>query len=180
MGLLSFFSGKKNKEEKQNDSAPERPTFDSELGRFYYVSCPDSIPPEFGYEGEIDWPGNGYEDRLGVYIDCESPDSTDAGRCYEKLVRIAQDKERTEYQAKSLVAEHFLGSKPELIKTEPGQSVTKEDLMKDMRIDFISIYRSGDIVISVDDGCWFDLCSDGVEVILKADGSSEVKYKEYD
>ena len=42
MGLLSFFLGKKNKEEKQKDSAPERPTFDSELGRFYYVSCPSS------------------------------------------------------------------------------------------------------------------------------------------
>ncbi|MBR6046062.1 MAG: DUF2262 domain-containing protein [Ruminococcus sp.] len=180
MGLFSIFSGKKNKEDKPKDSKPEKLSFDTALGHFIYVCSPGCVPPEYGYESEIDWPGADYEDRLGVYIDCESPESTDASRCYEKLERIVSEKDRTEYRVKSALAEHFLNEKPQLICSEPGKTVTKEDLIKEMKLQFISIYRNGDTVFSVYDGFCFDLRSEEIEVIFKADGSMEFKYCEYD
>ena len=180
MGLFGIFSGKKKKEETSKDNTPERIFFDTELGHFDHVNTPDSSPPEFGYESEIDWPDGGFDGRLGVYIDCETPDSLDASRCYEKLERLASDRERTEYKVKSLLAEHFLNSRPDLIRDRAGAAATKEELINDLKIAFISIYRSGDIVISLDTGYWFDIRGDGVDVILKDDGTAEFGYYEDD
>ena len=180
MGLLGIFGGKKNKEDKPKDKPTDKIMIETALGRFYYVCTPNCTPPEIGYQGDVDWVGSGYEDKMGVYFDCDTPESKEATRCYEKLERILSDKQQTEYNVKSAVAEHFLSSKPHLIRNDDGVAVTKESIINDMRLNFISIYRNGDIIYSVDQAFCFDIRSDDVDVIFKADGGKEFRYNEYD
>ena len=186
MGFLSsLFGGGKDKKEdkKEAPSKPEHKMISLPLGDFYYTDSPDSIPPEFGYEGEIEWFDTDDEDErmLGVYFDRDTPDSDTADICYKKLAEYVSDKAGTERKAYRAVAEHFFNERPDLIRkyadSEPKESA--EELADDMKLHFISIYRNGDTVFSVYHGFNLDIPEDDLRVTFKADGSTSFEYTQY-
>ncbi len=163
MGLFDkIFAKNENKTpEKQKD----RITFDSPYGEFVYSAAPACN--EYGYETETDWYTNGTRaDKTTVYIDTDTPETTEAGICYERLERLLSDKERTDLVIKKYAADFFL-SKPELLRGDHSE----EELIDELEIVWIGLYRNGDTRFSFDT-YWTD--ADDVAVVIKADGSKSV------
>ena len=82
MGLFGkHFSKQENTPEKPKE---EKIYFDDDYCRFGYFASPKS--GEYGYEGniELENPKNNV-DELTIYIDTDSPETTDAGKCYARF-----------------------------------------------------------------------------------------------
>lgn len=171
---MSIFSKLFGKEEKKVDESSsvkkERPTIETSFAVLYYTG---SNRKEIGYEGEFDWYDKPQDEKelisyypVGFYIDCDTPDTTEAGLCLERLTRLFEDRNMTDFKVKLEAAEHFAG------RTDPytGNVVTKDEIMEDLKINFISIYRGGKTVYSLDQYCIPDYEGD-VHVVFDDDGN---------
>lgn len=186
MGFLSALFGGEKKQEpfvneepvKEEKAESKKKTFP--LGEFTFVEAPNCIPPEFGYEGEIDWfdvpdTDDPYERLLGVYIDRDTMDSPEADYCYKKLEEYAADKSGTERKAVTAAAEYFFNERRDLFYDKIPESV---DALADcFSFRHISIYRNGDTVFSLEQ--YADLAIErDVYATFKADGSVKFEYTE--
>ncbi|MBO6140903.1 MAG: hypothetical protein J6O40_03825 [Ruminococcus sp.] len=186
MGLLSALFGNEKKQkpiEEEMLTAEEKPSTRKKsfpLGEFTFVDCATCDPPEFGYEGEIEWfdmpdSDDPYERLLGVYIDRDTVDSYEADLCYRKLEEYAADKRGFERKVKQAAAEHFLNERSDLFFDKRPNDAA--ELADGFELRYISIYRNGDTVFSLEQ--YASLAIEGdVYVTFKADGSVKFRYTE--
>lgn len=161
---MGLFGRKKKEPEKPKE---EKITFDSSLGTFYYINNPPT--DEFGYECYIDLAANGtQEQEVSVYIDADTPDTTQAGRCYARLEELVADWYRVSYEISHLAAGYFM-RKPGMFNA----NYTEQMLAEDMRICCLGVFRNGDTQFSLDTcGIYADM----VSVTRHADGSKDIEY----
>lgn len=158
MGLF----GRKKKEEK-----PERITFESPHGTFYYIAHP--AVNEFGYEGYIDWKASGRTDpSIPVYIDMDSSETTQAGLCYARLEELFADQDRVEDEITQIIADHFMRM-PDMIAD--GNNL--QMLMDNMELYWLGVFRNGDTQYSYDA---YGIYASDISLTIHADGSKEIEY----
>ena len=163
MGLFS----RKKKEEKPEKAQPEKIKFDSPLGTFTYINNPGAN--EFGYEGETQWqPSERTDPSITVYIDTDSPESTQAGLCYARLEEIFADQERVDDEITERIADYFL-AKPDMI----SQGSNKRSIMDELELSWLGVFRNGDTQFSYDSSV---LYASDISVTIHADGSKEIEY----
>lgn len=144
--LSKLFHKDENNSDQNQNTEPQRPRIETAFTTFI-LTGPN--PNEVGYEADLDW----YEipedenERLnyypvGCYIDCDTPETTDASRCLERLTRLYEDRYNTDYKVKLAVAEYYADENG-LIKTSEGKMISKQDLIDELEIRFISVYRDG-------------------------------------
>lgn len=185
MGFLSALFGgeKKEKQPEQKKTEPSSKSKSFPLGNFCFTDCPTSDPPELGYEGEIKWrdTGDEFDDNLGVYFDRDTPESDEADICYKKLEEYADNKELTESRVIREFTEHIMKERPDLISQYDDSKTpeTAEELAEGMRLEYISIYRNGETVFSVNSAFKLELIDEDVHVTEKADGTVSFEYSEY-
>ena len=161
MGLF----GKKKKEPEK--AQPEKIMFDSPLGTFTYINNPGAN--EFGYEGETQWQSSGRTDpSITVYIDTDSPESTQAGLCYARLEEIFADQERVDDEITERIADHFL-SMPNMI----AGGYNKQMITDELELCWLGVFRNGDTQFSYDSA---GLYASDISVTIHADGSKEIEY----
>ncbi len=167
MGLFDKLF-KKNEDVKAPEKASDEPdSFDTQYGRFYYVTYESA--GEYGYECYIDWYPDGRAQELTeVYIDTDTPETTEAVFCYARFEKLFADRERTDREIKKLTADYFI-LRPELT----GGDISQEELTEDMEISWIGLYRNGNTVFSINE---YSLEAENISVIIKADGSREISY----
>ncbi|MBR1854685.1 MAG: hypothetical protein IJ794_16325 [Lachnospiraceae bacterium] len=93
---------------------------------------------------------------IGCYIDCNTTDTMEAGICLDRLTRLFEDRVWTDRRVKQAAADHFAGENG-MIKDRDGMDISKEEFVEQLEITFISLYRDGSTVFSVDHGCELDL-----------------------
>ena len=151
------------KDTEQNAQVQDSKSFETPLGKFNYVYAPNCVPPEFGYESDIQW-YDVPEDAealaeyfpVGCYIDCNTPDTKDARICLDRLTRLFEDRVWTDRRVKQAVANYFAGEDG-MIKTGVGQDISKDEFVAEMEIVFISLHRDGTTFYTVTIGAQFDL-----------------------
>ena len=149
---------KKETEKNVNPNVVELP-----CGSFLFAG---DDPIETGYEADIDWyekTSDLYYQPVGVFIEVDTPGSKDASVGFERFTRRYEDRERIDYRVKLAVTEHYLGDKDSIV-TDCGDTMSKEEFMEELNIEFISIYRSGKRVYHLDFP-WVREGEDGVAVI---------------
>lgn len=178
-GKLFGKGSKKNDKSKDDSSAKkeEKITIKTPFTTFYYINNP---PHEIGYEAELEWyerPQEGPErfryNPVGCYIDCDTPDTTEASLCLERLTRLFEDRKWTDGKVKLDVAENLKGEDG-LIKDYSGNPVSKDELMDNLKIRFITVYRDGSIAYSLDHHCTLDTESD-VHIVYAVNGDISIK-----
>ena len=169
MGLFSKLFSKQEK--TPEESKEEKIYFDDEYCRFEYFAHPKVN--EFGYEGNI-MPENSESDldELTVYIETDSPETTEAGKCYARFKDTFADMDRVDYEVKKTVADFFL-FKPEYTDGKCSQ----QQLIDGMQIIWMGFFRNGDTQFSIDDS---NLYVTDIDLFIKADGSKEIQYGDYD
>lgn len=166
--------------EEQISQAQDDKSFVTPLGRFNYVYAPNCVPPEFGYESDIQWydvPEDA-EARMeyfpvGCYIDCNTPDTKDAGICLDRLTRLFEDRIWTDRRVKQAVANYFAGEDG-MIKAGRGQDISKDEFVADLEIVFISLHRDGTTFYTVTIGS--DIDFDG-EIHVAYDDKDQVTFQ---
>ncbi len=175
MGLFSGLFSKKenNQEQKPQEPKQERIFFDDEYCRFYYLNNPNS--DEFGYEGEI-VPQDADSDlyTVGVYLDTDSPDTTEATKCYAMFKETMADMDRFDFEMKKLIADYCLFN-PELTD---GKS-TQQQLIDSMFFYWMGFFRNGNIEVSIDSRGEHGFYASSVHLTLKSDGSKEIQIEGY-
>lgn len=183
MSLFSKLFKKDVKENggNKNDSptqTQDRIRIKTHFATFTYINYPDEV----GYEADLEWYGmpEDEEGRLsylpvGCYIDCNTPETTDASLCLDRLTRLFEDKYGTDTRVKLAVANYFADENG-LIKTNYGEMISKEDLMNELEIKFISVTRDGKTRFSL---YHTSLDIDGdIHIVFAEDGSVTVmEYK---
>ena len=173
-GKLFGKGSKKSDTHKDNasDTKEEKITIKTPFTTFYYINNP---PNEVGYEAEMDWydrPESGKERYdyypVGCYIDCDTPDTTDASLCLERLTRLFEDRKWTDGKVKLDVAEQLKGEDG-LIKGRRGQSISKDELIRELEIRFISVYRDGKITYSLKHHFMLDMENE-VHIVYESNG----------
>ncbi len=164
MGLFDKIFSKKERE--TDKTKEERICFDSPYGKFNYINTPGV--DEYGYEGYVEWYPKGIEESTEAYIETDTPETTESGICFSRFEKLFSDKERIDYEMKKSAADYFL-FKPDLLIGETSE----EELIGDMEIIWIGVYRNGDTKFSID-ACGLE--ADEISVTLKADGSKEIRY----
>lgn len=161
---MGLFGRKKKEPEKPKE---ERITFDSPLGKFYYINNPPT--DEYGYEGYIIWTASGTsEEETSVYIDADSPDTTQAGLCYSRLEALVADQDRIEDEITERIADHFL-SMPNMI----AGGYNKQMITDELELCWLGVFRNGDTQFSYDSA---GLYASDITVTVHADGSKEIEY----
>lgn len=161
---MGLFGRKKKEPEKPKE---ERITFDSPLGKFYYINNPPT--DEYGYEGYIIWTASGTsEEETSVYIDADSPDTTQAGLCYSRLEALVADQERVDDEITERIADHFL-SMPNMI----AGGYNKQMITDGMTLIWLGVFRNGDTQFSYDAA---GIYADDICLTVHADGSKEIEY----
>ena len=179
---MSLFSKLLKKDVKENDGnkndlpmqTQDRICIETHFATFTYINYPNEV----GYEADINWYDmpEDEEGRLsyipvGCYIDCNTPETTDASLCLDRLTRLFEDKYGTDTRVKLAVANYFADENG-LIKTSYGEMISKEDLMNELEIRFISVYRDGKTTYSL---YHMSLDIDGdVHIVFNEDGSVAV------
>ena len=179
---MSLFNRLFKKDEKKDDGknnnsasqAQDRIQIKTSFTTFTYINYPNEV----GYEADLEWyeMPEDEEGRLsylpvGCYIDCNTPETTDASLCLDRLTRLFEDKYGTDTRVKLAVANYFADENG-LIKTSYGEMISKEDLMNELEIRFISVYRDGKTKYSL---YHMSLDIDGdVHIIFNEDGSVAV------
>ena len=180
MSFLSklFNSNKEeNKKNKDSSAAKDKITIETSFATFLYAPEEDEI----GYEAQIDWYDKPkdpfvYYSTVECYIDCNTPDTTDASICLERLTRIFEDRVYTDSQVKLEAAKHF-ADEDGLIRNDSGEVVPKEELMKRMEMYYISVYRDGRICYSLNHNLYdldIDQTEDTVNVEYNDNGEVSV------
>ncbi|MBP3796178.1 MAG: hypothetical protein J6I46_00190 [Ruminococcus sp.] len=176
--LSKLFHKDENKAHQNENKTPEKIRIETEFATFIHI---DNAPVEVGYEAELNWydvPEDEME-RLnyypvGCYIDCNTPETTDASICLERITRLFEDRYRTDFQVKNTVAQHFTGDNG-LIKTLGGEMMTKQELIDELEIRFISVYRDGRTAYSLNQySLDIDYSSD-VHIIFDKDNNYTVQ-----
>ena len=175
---MGFFSGLFSKKEKEQGQKPQEPKqerifFDDEYCRFFYFAHPNVN--EYGYEGEIVPEGAESDlDNVTVYLDADSPETTEATKCYAMFRETMADMDRFDYEMKKLTADYCL-LKPELTD---GKS-TEQQLIDSMFIIWMGFFRNGNIELTIDSRGQHGFYLASVHLILKADGSKEIQLEGY-
>lgn len=171
MGLLGrLFSRKQNQPAQPQE---EEIFFDSPYGRFYYLNSPQSN--EFGYEATVkheDPNSVTGEGEMTLYFETDTPDTTDAFLCFARLEQMYAEKERISFEIKKMTADFFL-MKPGFFK----EGSTEQELIDGMEIFWVGFFRNGDTEFSVDTR---GIYASEIAVYLRADGTKEIKYFDYD
>ena len=178
---MSFWGKLFHKEEKKEGSA-EKPAdpgvVELPCGKFIFA---DDDPVEVGYEAEIDWyekTNDLYYQPVGVFIESDNPGIKDAPLGLERFTRLYDDRERADYKVKLAVTEHYLGD-AESIVTDYGDTMSRDEFLEKLEINFISIYRSGKRVYSLKFP-WVRGNNDGVHIIFdENDKTLVLEDKEY-
>lgn len=161
---MGLFGRKKKEPEKPKE---ERITFDSPLGKFYYINNPPT--DEYGYEGYIIWTASGTsEEETSVYIDADSPDTTQAGLCYSRLEALVADQDRIEDEMTDIIAGHFM-RKPDMI----ARGYMNNMVADGMTLIWLGVFRNGDTQFSYDAA---GIYADDICLTVHADGSKEIEY----
>ena len=159
MSLFSKLFHKDEKKEKTNNpNVIELP-----FGSFTFSG---DDPLEIGYEAEIDWyekTSDLHYQPVSVFIEVDTPGTKDASIGLERFTRRYEDRERTDYKVKLAVTEHYLGDKDSIV-TDYGETMSREEFLKELKITFIAYYRSGKRVYSLDFP-WARDDKDGVVVL---------------
>ena len=146
---MSFFSKlfHKDKEEAPKEADPN--VIELPCGKFLFA---DDDEYEIGYEAEIDW----YEKTndihyypVGVFIEVDIPGTRDASLGLERFTRLYDDRKWTDYKVKLAVTEHYLDDNGTIV-TDYGDTMSKDEFMEKLKINYIAVYRSGKIVYSLD------------------------------
>ena len=180
-----FYKNKKEQpewksHEEQISQTQDGKSFVTPLGRFNYVYAPNCVPPEFGYESDIQWydvPEDA-EARMeyfpvGCYIDCNTPDTKDAGICLDRITRLFEDRVWVDRRVKQAVANYFAGEDG-MIKAGGGQDISKDEFVADLEIVFISLHRDGTTIYTVTIGS--DIDFDG-EIHVAYDDKDQVTFQ---
>ena len=164
MGLFDKLFSKKEKEPvapKEDEIIIEKP-----YGRFIYSAAPASN--EYGYEIFI----TEEEGEIDVYLDTDSPDTTEASFCFGKYEEFLSDKENRLYEVSKIVNDYFL-FKPDLLPE--GQD--EEKMMKETELTWMGFFRNGDVQYGFYNvGAYVD----DVLLTVKNDGQRELTYVDYD
>lgn len=191
MSLFGKLFGKKENEQDLDLNQPQTPAqdndedlFETPYGVFDYDPSPAYDPPEFGYGGDIDWYDKDnypYEHRyitVGVYLECNTPDTRDFSKSYNVFLRIMSFKERTDAKIKTAIADAFANDNG-MVERPIGEPITKEEFFKNLEIIFFHIYPDGDAVFSVNHHSTLSLNhgSKRVRATLKSDGEVTVDTK---
>lgn len=179
MSLFSklFKKDVKEKDGNKNDSSmqtQDRIRIETHFATFTYINYPNEV----GYEADLNWyeMPEDEEGRLsylpvGCYIDCNTPETTEASLCLDRLTRLFEDRYGTDVRVKLAVANYFADENG-LIKTSSGEMISKEDLMDELKISFISVTRDGKTKYSLQH---ISLDIDGdVNIVFAEDGSVTV------
>jgi hypothetical protein len=179
---MSLFSKLLKKDVKENDGnkndssmqTQDRICIETHFATFTYINYPNEV----GYEADLEWYGMPVDEEgrlsylpVGCYIDCNTPETTDASLCLDRLTRLFEDKYGTDTRVKLAVANYFADENG-LIKTSYGEMISKEDLMNELEIRFISVCRDGKTTYSL---YHMSLDIDGdVHIVFNEDGSVAV------
>ena len=178
-GKLFGKGSKKSDKSKDESSAEteEKITIKTSYTTFHYIN---NNPQEIGYEAYIDWydkPESGKEryDYFPVdcYIDCDTPDTTDASLCLERLTRLFEDRKWTDGKVKLDIVERFKADDG-LIKGRHGSLISRDEALNNLEIRCISVFRNGSIEYLVDHHCTLDIESD-VHIIYDENGDISIK-----
>ena len=144
---MSFFSKLFHKEEKVEPKADPN-VIELPCGKFFFAG---DDPVEVGYEAEIDW----YEKTddlhyqpVGVFIETDVPGAKDASLGLERFTRLYDDRDNADFKVKLAVTEHYLGDEDSIVN-DFGNTVSRDEFLKELEIRFISVYRSGKRVYSL-------------------------------
>ncbi len=181
MSIFSKLFGKKEK--KTDEKKPEPVTMTTSIATFYFH---DTDPEEIGYEGEIDWYDLPEDEKqresyqpAGCYFDSDTPETTEASICYKRLEGLFEDRYETDKKVKLGVIEHYAGDGGAFARKD-GKTYSKEELMDDLKIRFISLYRDGRVVYSLRQNLFLEDHMSDIHVICEPDGSVSYKNdKEY-
>ncbi len=167
----------KEKDGNKNDSpmqTQDRIRIETHFATFTYINYPNEV----GYEADLNWyeMPEDEEGRLsylpvGCYIDCNTPETTDASLCLDRLTRLFEDRYETDIRVKLAVANYYADENG-LIKTNYGEMISKEDLMDELEIRFISVTRDGKTIYSLNHVS-LDTESD-IHIVFAEDGSVTV------
>lgn len=173
---------------KKNEQPQQAPTeehnkdiLETPYGEFEYDPSPDCAEPEFGYGGDVDWYnedeyeyGSHYY-PVGVYLECNTPDTRDADKSYEIFLRIMNFKERTDAKLKTAVADYYDDGSG-LIVRDHGDPISREELIENLEVTYLHVYGNGDAVFYLNHHCRLSLdnVKKRIRAKLKADGSVEV------
>ena len=163
MGLFDKLFSKREKEPvapKKDEIIIEKP-----YGRFKYFATPNVN--EYGYENFL----TEEDGEINVYLETDSPDTTEASFCFGKYEEFLSDKENRIYEVSKIVNEYFL-HKPDLLPEEQDE----EKMMEETELTWMGFFRNGDVQ--------YDFFSVGAYVddamlTVKNDGHMELKYKDY-
>lgn len=165
---------------EQNAQTQDGKSFETPLGKFNYVYAPNCVPPEFGYESDIQWYDVPEDEEalaeyfpVGCYIDCNTADTKDAGICLDRLTRLFEDRIWTDRRVKQAVANYFAGEDG-MIKAGGGQDISKDEFVADLEIVFISLHRDGTTFYTVTIGS--DIDFDG-EIHVAYDDKDQVTFQ---
>ncbi len=171
---MGLFSGILSKKDKKQEPKEERIHFDDEYGRFFYFAHPNVN--EFGYEADLALINPGSDlDTLTVYIDTDSPETTEATKCYAMFRQTMADMDRFEYDMKKLTAGYCI-SKTEFYN---GKS-TEQQIIDSMMIGWLGFFRNGNIEVTVYSHGEHGLYLDNVHLTLKPDASKEIQIEDLD
>lgn len=165
MGFFGLFS----KKEKQ-ESAPEQERLYKEtpFGRFIYVEYGD----EHGYEGDIPWEQNiGKEfPEVSVFFQTDSVDTTEANVTYGRLEKLLSDPQRTDFEIKHDLAQHFL-FREGMVK----EGSTLEEIIDELEIEGIHLYSNETHIMVLG-----DIFVNELYMAILPDGTKEARYISYD
>ena len=165
MGFFGLFS----KKEKQ-ESAPEQERLYKEtpFGRFIYVEYGD----EHGYEGDIPWEQNiGKEfPEVSVFFQTDSVDTTEANVTYGRLEKLLGDPQRTDFEIKHDLAQHFL-FREGMVK----EGSTLEEIIDGLEIEGFHLYSNETHIMVLG-----DIFVSELYMAILPDGTKEARYISYD
>ena len=164
MGLFDKLFSKKEKEPAAQNA--DEIIIEKPYGKFKYFSSPNSN--EYGYEIFT----TGEEDEIDVYLDTDSPETTEASLCFGRYEEFLSDKENRIYELRKIIVEYFL-FKPDMIP----EGYDEEKMMEKTKLTWMGFFRNGDVQYSFYDvGAY----ADDVHLTVKKDGSRELEYRDYD
>lgn len=165
MGFFGLFS----KKEKQG-IAPEQERLYKEtpFGRFIYVEYGD----EHGYEGDIPWEQNTGKEfpEVSVFFQTDSVDTTEANVTYGRLEKLLGDPQRTDFEIKHDLAQHFL-FREGMVK----EGSTLEEIIDELEIEGIHLYSNETHIMVLG-----DIFVNELYMAILPDGTKEARYISYD
>ena len=172
---MSFFSKlfhKDEKKEKPVEKKVEPGVVEKPFGKFIFAG---DDPLEVGYEADLDWyekSGDLYYQPVSVFIEVDVPGTQDASLGIERFARIFEDREQVDFKVKLEVTKHYLGDEGSIL-TDCNETMSREEFMEELKIEFIAFYRSGKRVYSLEFP-WVRDDMDRVVVIFDEDDKATV------